>query len=230
MTQAPTTPPRGTDASCPTCGSPVERGQLVCLTCGGRVGLQYRRPPRWQVPVFLASAVIVLAAAGVFAALQLAGDEGREEVAAGPASRQEAAEQPKPGEDDSGEPRLGETTTDPSPQADRTQSEREPAGPASGAGLNQAKRTPLAVLSGVPQPGAAARFAKRLERRGFRVKTVANAPGPAERSSVLYVGGGEKAARALAEDAGIEDVKAADPATAAAAQGAKLVVVLGASS
>jgi len=84
------------------------------------------------------------------------------------------------------------------------------------------------VLSAVAQPGTAAKEAKRLERKGFRVGTVANAPVPAERSAVLYARGARAPARAMAKAAGIRSVKAVDPTTAAAARGSKLYVVVGA--
>ena len=62
----------------------------MCLTCGGRVGLQYRRPPRWQIPVLVAAVLVVLAVVAVFLALQTASGDAKDEVAGGPTSRQEA--------------------------------------------------------------------------------------------------------------------------------------------
>jgi sporulation related protein len=47
--------------SCPSCGAPAERGQLVCLECGGRIGLDYRRPPGWKVPAVVVGAVLLAA-------------------------------------------------------------------------------------------------------------------------------------------------------------------------
>ena len=108
-------PPPSEGGTCPTCGAPVERGQLVCLTCGGRVGLQYRRP-RWQVPVLMAAAVVVLAVAGVFFALQAASGDAKDEVASGPASRQEAQESAKP-------PRTETTTEATTPTTTETEPE-----------------------------------------------------------------------------------------------------------
>jgi len=204
----------------------------VCLTCGTRVGLRYTKPPRWQVPVVLAALVVALAVAGVFVALQAATGDGEDEVAAGPASRQEAR-QDKPGKR---QPKVPAATTGKTETAD-TQPKPKPKPKASpkpdppeGGGLAAAKRGPIAVLSGVAEPGAAAKFAKGLKRKGFRIGAVTNAPGPAARSAVLYAGGGRAAARALAKEAGISTVKALDPATAGPAGGAKLVVIVGASS
>jgi len=199
--------------SCPTCGAPVEDDQLVCLNCGGRVGLSYRRPPRWQIPVLLATAVVALATAGVFHGLRAVTDEADEEVAAGPASRREAAQRDEPG---ARTPPPAATT----PRAEEPRDEESDA-------LAAAKRTPTAVLSGVPTPRAAAREAARLRRRGFRITQVANAPSPAERSAVLFAPGAREAARELARAAGIRTVRPVDPATAGTSGGARLYVIVG---
>lgn len=57
-----------TEASCPSCGEPVERRQLVCLNCGGRVALRERTP--WaREPVTLVAAVllaVIVIGAGLF--------------------------------------------------------------------------------------------------------------------------------------------------------------------
>ena len=234
MADAPETRGGGT---CPTCGSPVENGQLVCLTCGTRVGLHYSKPPRWQVPAILAALVVALAVVGVFIALQAATGAGEDEVAAGPASRQEARQrEPEKRQPQAPAATTTTETTDTKPKArPKPQPKPKPKAspepdPPEDAGLKAAKRGPTAVLSGVAEPGAAAKIAKRLKSRGFRIGAVTNAPGPAERSAVLYARGGRAAARALAKEADISTVKALDRATAGPAGGAKLVVVLGASS
>jgi len=202
----------------------------VCLTCGTRVGLRYTKPPRWQVPVVLAALVVALAVAGVFVALQAATGEGEDEVAAGPASRQEARED-KPQQRQPKVPANTGTTetteTKPKPKPKPKPSPKPD--PPEGGGLAAAKRGPTAVLSGVAEPGAAAKLAKGLKRKGFRIGAVTNAPGPAARSAVLYASGGRAAARALAKEAGISAVKALDRGTAGRAGGAKLVVIVGAS-
>jgi DNA-directed RNA polymerase subunit RPC12/RpoP len=47
-----------TEESCPNCGEPVERRQLVCLNCGGRVALKER--PSWaREPVTAVATVLV---------------------------------------------------------------------------------------------------------------------------------------------------------------------------
>jgi pyruvate/2-oxoglutarate dehydrogenase complex dihydrolipoamide acyltransferase (E2) component len=71
MTEAPEapaeSPPWG--ETCQNCGAPGERGQLVCLECGRRMGLDYRRPPGWKLPV--AIIVVVVAVLGVVFGLVL---------------------------------------------------------------------------------------------------------------------------------------------------------------
>jgi hypothetical protein len=48
--------------ACPRCGASAEPGQLICLGCGSRLALDYRRPRGWTTPV--AIVVLVLLAAG----------------------------------------------------------------------------------------------------------------------------------------------------------------------
>src|SRR4051812_25720339 len=69
MEQSTATPPRQDqpaaakpDASCPHCGEPAEKDQLVCLRCGGRIALDYRRPPGWKLPTAIVAGVALIAA------------------------------------------------------------------------------------------------------------------------------------------------------------------------
>jgi LytR cell envelope-related transcriptional attenuator len=94
--------------------------------------------------------------------------------------------------------------------------------------LAAAKHTQTAVLSGSPVPGIAGRTGQRLSRNGFHLGTVANAPAPSKRSSVLYVRGKRGAARALARILGIASIARLDDTNASMAAGAKLVVIVGA--
>ena len=86
---------RRLDSSCPTCGAPAERGQLVCLECGSRIALAYRRPPSWRVPAAIALLVGALAVAGAVFALNAIGDDAKDEVAAVPLKPKKAATAPK---------------------------------------------------------------------------------------------------------------------------------------
>jgi len=139
-----------------------------------------------------------------------------------PAKQREPAPASEPAPAD--EPPTGKPRARPKPKARARQKARAKPRPA---GLGAAKKARTAVLSGVGQPGAAAKEGERLKAKGFRVGTVANAPRPAERSAVLYARGSRSAAKALAKRAGIGSVRAVDPATAAVARGSKLYVVVG---
>jgi cell division septation protein DedD len=70
--------------ACPRCGVPAEADQLLCLECGGRIGLGYRRPPTWRLPAAIVAGVVLLAGAAVaFALIQISDDAER--VASAPA-------------------------------------------------------------------------------------------------------------------------------------------------
>lgn len=67
-------------SACQTCGAPTSDDQLVCLECGSRVALDYRRPPSWRVPVAIIVAVVLLVAAASAIALNQIGDDAAREV------------------------------------------------------------------------------------------------------------------------------------------------------
>ena len=84
-------------SACPTCGAAAEEEQLVCLECGSRVALDYRRPPSWRVPVAIIAAVVLLIAAGSAIALDQIGDDAEREAAStpiNPRSDRKAAKKP----------------------------------------------------------------------------------------------------------------------------------------
>jgi hypothetical protein len=78
-------------SSCPTCGAPAEEGQLVCLECGSRVALDYRRPPSWRVPVAIVATVVLLVAAAAAIALKQIGDDAEREVGRTPIKAKDGA-------------------------------------------------------------------------------------------------------------------------------------------
>lgn len=81
-------PPAPATQRCASCGAEADRGQLVCLECGARIALVYRRPPSWKVPIAITVAVVivvVLLAVAAFAAL--AGDADREVDSAPPRAK-----------------------------------------------------------------------------------------------------------------------------------------------
>lgn len=70
--------------ACPTCGAPVESDQLVCLSCGSRVALGYRRPPNWRVAVAIVVGVVLLVLVAAVIALNRIGDDAEREVSRTP--------------------------------------------------------------------------------------------------------------------------------------------------
>jgi septal ring-binding cell division protein DamX len=70
--------------TCPTCGAAAERGQLVCLECGSRVALDYRRAPSWKVPLAVAAAVGALLLVAAVIGWRAVNDNADSEVASTP--------------------------------------------------------------------------------------------------------------------------------------------------
>ncbi|MGI8750600.1 MAG: zinc ribbon domain-containing protein [Thermoleophilaceae bacterium] len=75
---------------CPHCGASAERGQLVCLECGSRIALTYRRPPSWKVPLAISAVVLALFLLGAVVAVVAVGDDAKREVSAAPPRPQSA--------------------------------------------------------------------------------------------------------------------------------------------
>ena len=55
--------------TCPNCGAPADPGQLMCLECGSRLALDYKRPPSWRLPAAVVGIVLLIAGIGVAVAL-----------------------------------------------------------------------------------------------------------------------------------------------------------------
>ena len=82
---------------CPRCGAPAERGQLVCLECGARIALVYRRPPSWKMPVAITAVVaLLLGGWGVPRGMRPLTTRPSDEVAAAPLKPARRAESPRP--------------------------------------------------------------------------------------------------------------------------------------
>lgn len=105
------------ETSCPTCAAPAERGQLVCLECGSRIALAYRKPPSWKIPVAISAVLLVLAGAGAVLAYQAIDDEAEREAAAVPAKVGGAAEGDEEATDTDSAPAT-QTDTDTATEAD----------------------------------------------------------------------------------------------------------------
>ena len=69
-----------TEESCPNCGEPVERRQLVCLNCGGRIALRERTAWVREPVTAVAAALVVLIVIGAglfgFAISELTSGDG----------------------------------------------------------------------------------------------------------------------------------------------------------
>ena len=85
------TAPSGT--KCPTCGAEAESGALICLECGSRITLAYRRPPSWRVPATIVTLIVLGVAAGTYLVIQALEDDAKEEVAALPEPRSGESEE-----------------------------------------------------------------------------------------------------------------------------------------
>ena len=86
------------DIACPTCGARAEEDQLVCLECGSRVALGYRRPPSWRVPAAILAAVVLLVLGGTAFAIKRIGDDAEREVRRTPVKLGRPAETKTSGE------------------------------------------------------------------------------------------------------------------------------------
>ena len=91
MADAPTqTLPRlGTE--CPNCGAHADPGQLVCLECGARLALDYRRPRGWRPAAAVIAAVLLVSGAAFAIALITVNDDSKDEVAATKAGKSTGA-------------------------------------------------------------------------------------------------------------------------------------------
>jgi len=103
------------DVHCPRCGAAAERGQLVCLECGARVALVYRRPPSWKVPVAITVVVALLLGTAAFLAVAALSDDADREVAAAPPRPKEAATRTTSAKSDGEPPKKGEPATEAGP-------------------------------------------------------------------------------------------------------------------
>jgi hypothetical protein len=89
-------------------------------------------------------------------------------------------------------------------------------------------RTTVAILNATRKPGVARDTAMVLERHGWRIGTVTNAPGPPlDRSCVDFTPGHSQAASIIAKQLGIQTIVPPNPDyLAAAGPGTDVIVVL----
>jgi hypothetical protein len=111
--QAPATEP----LTCPSCGAPADRGQLMCLECGSRLALGYKRPPSWRLPAAVVAVVLLIAGIGVAIALAAVTDNATKTTAAAPttpAAPNAPADTPPTGSQPTPAPAPSTTTPAPS--------------------------------------------------------------------------------------------------------------------
>lgn len=93
-TDAPTQTLPALGSECPNCGAHADPGQLVCLECGARLALDYRRPRGWR-PAAVVIGLVLLVAGAVFAITLISvDDDSRDEVAATKAGKATPASTP----------------------------------------------------------------------------------------------------------------------------------------
>jgi eukaryotic-like serine/threonine-protein kinase len=98
--------------ACPNCGAPADDGQLMCLECGSRLALDYRRAPSWRLPAAIVGIVVLLAGIGVAIALASVTNDAAKTTAAAPT---QAA--PAPGAPADTPPTASQATPAPAPTA-----------------------------------------------------------------------------------------------------------------
>jgi len=77
-------PPQDATQRCANCGAAADGGQLVCLECGARIALVYRRPPSWKVPIAITVVIVALVAALAAATYTAIDDNAKREVNSAP--------------------------------------------------------------------------------------------------------------------------------------------------
>ncbi len=70
--------PAEPEPRCPNCGASAEAGQLVCLQCGERLALDYKKAPSWRLPTMIVAGVLLLSGAGLAIALSRIGDDAKQ--------------------------------------------------------------------------------------------------------------------------------------------------------
>jgi hypothetical protein len=129
--------------TCPNCGAAADPGQLMCLECGSRLALGYRRPPSWRLPAAVVGVVLLIAGIGVAIALAAVTHTANKTTAAAPTQSTPAATTP------AGD--APPTASQPTP-APTTSSTTTPA-PAPATGTTATPATPPATSAGAAPSG-----------------------------------------------------------------------------
>ena len=193
------------DEACPVCGEPADRGQLVCLNCGARLALDYRRPSGWKAAATALAAVVLVAGAAFAVALAAVDDGAEDEIASEPAARtqpQERAERESGRGDGAARERREPSERRRRRSRERERGSAEPRATRRGGLLSWPARNAFTVIILSAEDGRSARaFARDAARRGVDAGVL-----EADRYSSLqpgfwYVFAGVHRSRAAAERA-----------------------------
>jgi hypothetical protein len=159
-----------TDGPCPHCGEPVERRQLVCLNCGGRVALRERTPLAREPLTALAAVLVVVIVIGAglfgFAISELTSGDGD---GGGRATRHAATEGPAVV---SGGEQPARTAAEEAPAAEATAAPRTDRVPGWPAGL----RAHTVVLVTSSDRTAALNVAREARASGLEAGLIRSEP------------------------------------------------------
>jgi cell division septation protein DedD len=143
--------------SCPTCGAPADRGQLMCLECGSRLALGYRRPPSWRLPAAVVGVVLLIAGIGVAIALASVTDSANKATAVAPTQTAPAAapasapgDTPPTASQPTPAPTTSSTTPTPAPASTGTTPTPAPATASSATGWPPGKSGFTVILASLP--------------------------------------------------------------------------------
>jgi hypothetical protein len=206
--QAESAPDVTPDLPCPHCGEPAEKDQLVCLHCGGRIALDYRRPPGWKLPTAIVAGVALVAAAAFGWGLREITDNARTEVAdSAPASKavqrdlRRQAEQRRAAEARTAERRRTAASRR------RAAARKRPAKAAPAAAANvpgtwpKGKNAFTVILVSVDNAGAAKAAAQSAKKSGVPAGYLRSNDYPSLQKGFWYVYGGVYKTRGRAEKA-----------------------------
>jgi len=161
--------------SCPNCGAPADRGQLMCLECGSRLALGYQRPPAWRLPAAVAG--ILLLVAGLAVAIALAANHADKTTAAAPTQSAPAQSAPADTPPTATQPTPAPTTstTTPAPAAGGTAGGTAPSStsttptpaPTTPSGWPPGKSAFTVILASMPSKSAADDKLKKAQTAGI---------------------------------------------------------------
>jgi cell division septation protein DedD len=157
--------------SCPNCGAPADRGQLMCLECGSRLALGYQRPPAWRLPAAIVG--IVLLIAGFAVAIALAANHADKTTAAAPTQSAPPQSAPADTPPTSTQPTPAPTTstTTPAPAAGAAAGGTPPSStsttPTTAPGWPPGKSAFTVILASMPSKTAADDKLKKAQAAGI---------------------------------------------------------------